>query len=457
MRTMKRTITSIIRNKMQAVIIFLIVFVLGNVLFASIAVQQSSNNVKEEMKSRISGELSVVQRDDLADWQIPYFAISGMNQLTKEMQEKYEDVKVWGNLSVHVKRNDDYSYSNEFVVIPSEEDMIGEFDNFKGNYYDESNYSGKELEIILFSNNYKIGDTFSIYLWDYRVNEDEYGKWLAQIPCGTIDFKVIGTAYGYSNFYNEDYKRNIAPIPMAYAELIQQKQEEIIAKHSKEELEEIYKLLNNKIRANFMNVFKFTLQTEGIDQIEGIESEIKGYENFSNANYVVKSSTADYRYIQGPIENLVALSNVTLWASIFLVVLILSLVSIFFVRNRKREIGILMSLGESKLRVVSQFILEIVLVSMLAVSLSMISGNKIGDVVSTGFMQMQIDTEAELKYEQENGDVVTQIDMLEAYEVSVDLNYIITIYLVSILVLIVATSIPLVYIIRLNPKQIMLD
>ena len=99
--------------------------------------------------------------------------------------------------------------------------------------------------------------------------------------------------------------------------------------------------------------------------------------------------------------------------------LILSLVSIFFVRNRKREIGILMSLGESKLRVVSQFILEIVLVSMLAVSLSMISGNKMGDIVSTKFMQMQIDTEAELKYEQENGDVVTQIDMLEAYEVSV--------------------------------------
>ena len=135
---------------------------------------------------------------------------------------------------------------------------------------------------------------------------------------------------------------------------------------------------------------------------------------------------------------------------------IFDLISVLFIRSRKYEIGLLMSLGETKFKVILQFVLEILLVGLLATSFAMVSGNKVGDVISTEFMKMQIDTEAELQYQQENGDVITQLDMLEAYEITMDAEYIITIYVSSTIVLLISSLLPMVMIIRMKPKNILL-
>ena len=46
MKMFKRIFTSIVRRPYQMLFVFLTVFILGNVLFASIAVQQASQQVK---------------------------------------------------------------------------------------------------------------------------------------------------------------------------------------------------------------------------------------------------------------------------------------------------------------------------------------------------------------------------------------------------------------------------
>ena len=70
---------------------------------------------------------------------------------------------------------------------------------------------------------------------------------------------------------------------------------------------------------------------------------------------------------------------------------------------------------------------------------------------------MQIDADAEMLYEKEQGDVVTQLDMLESYSMEMDAEYIITIYLASTGVLLISSLLPMLYIIRMKPKNIMLN
>jgi putative ABC transport system permease protein len=70
---------------------------------------------------------------------------------------------------------------------------------------------------------------------------------------------------------------------------------------------------------------------------------------------------------------------------------------------------------------------------------------------------MQLDADAEMLYEKEQGDVITQLDMLESYSMELDAEYIITIYLASTGVLLISSLLPMLYIIRMKPKNIMLN
>jgi len=51
---------------------------------------------------------------------------------------------------------------------------------------------------------------------------------------------------------------------------------------------------------------------------------------------------------------------------------------------------------------------------------------------------------------------LTTEDVLDSYEVSLNSNYILVFYGVGLLTILLSTVIPLVYIVRLNPKKILM-
>ena len=59
MKMWKRTLTSIFRKPAQSILMFLIIFLLGNVLFASIAIKQTSENVRLEMRARVPSYMTI--------------------------------------------------------------------------------------------------------------------------------------------------------------------------------------------------------------------------------------------------------------------------------------------------------------------------------------------------------------------------------------------------------------
>ena len=274
---------------------------------------------------------------------------------------------------------------------------------------------------------------------------------------------IIGIADGYKYVYDENFVSSFPVVPLAYFEKMETMQTNLFNQLSSEKREYVSEYIKNHLNwyrtcGYFVSdLQRMTISAEGISEIERLEQEIKENDNYARGSYVFRSANTDYLYVQAPLENLEALSNVTLWSSVFLVVCILSLVSVLFIRTRKYEIGILLSLGESKLKVIMQFVLEVMLVGLLATSFAMVSGNKLGQVISNEFLRMQIDADTEMLYEKEQGDVVTQLDMLEAYSMELDAEYILTIYLASSGVLLISSLLPMVYIICMKPKKIMLN
>lgn len=452
MKMFKRIYTSIKRKPFQMLLVFLIVFVLGNVLFASIAIKQSSEHVKEEMQDRISSEIVISLRDDVRQLRAYKTFMNRMNLFVDELSlnEDILDMKAWSQLTWR-----DGFKINALFAINNENEMIGQLNLIEGRLFEREDFGNDRFEIILTYpiENYEIGDIFQMPIYDYDVKEEGDIVHVYKEVGEYFEFEIIGIADGYSRYYDEDFN--------AWGH--------IVAADTLNRINEIYKnkLLSKPLKFKSIleryfdaeaipEILRIEIETEGIETVEKLEKEIKHHGYYANSIYSLETLTSEYRYIQAPVENLVALANVTLVASAFLIVVILGLVSVFFIRNRKQEIGLLMALGERKIKVLGQFVLELLIVGLLATSAAMVSGNKLGALISDSFMRIQIDAENELKYQQQDYDALTQLDVLDAYKVELDAEYILSIYSIATLILLISSTAPVIFILKMQPKKVLL-
>lgn len=91
MKMLNRIVCSIKRRPYQMVLMFLVVFILGNVLFASIAIKQTSESVKAEIRRRIPAKMSLITDKTLGSNTDPLDYLS-MKDLIKDL-EKEKSIK----------------------------------------------------------------------------------------------------------------------------------------------------------------------------------------------------------------------------------------------------------------------------------------------------------------------------------------------------------------------------
>ena len=128
----------------------------------------------------------------------------------------------------------------------------------------------------------------------------------------------------------------------------------------------------------------------------------------------------------------------------------------------------MLSLGVSKVKIVLQLFAELFLIALLSFTLASASGTMLAGKV--GDMVLDYQTASEAEYSDLNNDDnyywygdnnyftnVTQEDLLSQYEVKVSPVLIAEIYVIGTLVVMISIIIPSFMIMRLNPKQILLE
>lgn len=162
-----------------------------------------------------------------------------------------------------------------------------------------------------------------------------------------------------------------------------------------------------------------------------------------------------------------ALSNMESFATIFVLVVIIAggsilcLILMLTIKNRTYEIGVFVSLGETKLNIIMQQFLEIAVVGVIAFTLSLGSGKLIANVMSnmleqnassssTVMMQMPGKTNKENipsnMFKSPNN---VELDVSLTMEDSLKLASITT------MICAVSTLLPALYILRLSPREIL--
>lgn len=193
--------------------------------------------------------------------------------------------------------------------------------------------------------------------------------------------------------------------------------------------------------------------------VEDHKVDLKEY-TFLNAN------NEQFKKLAKPLDTLSFFANVIVWIVALNAVVIISLVTALTLKTREFEIGVLLSLGVSKVKVVMQLFMELLIIAVIGFTLAVGSGSLVAGQVGKMVLNFQQSASEEEITSDNNvyywaGDQnyfteITQDELLSNYEVSISIWLILEIYILGIGVVFVSIVIPSAMIMRLNPKQILL-
>ena len=115
---------------------------------------------------------------------------------------------------------------------------------------------------------------------------------------------------------------------------------------------------------NYSTSNRVTSVEYGVNNPTNLDNIIRNVENLGINNISVSKSNKNYELITSSVESVTILTNLIRIGSVIVGVVILSLVLMFWIRERLYEIGILLSLGISKINLILQFVVETLMVTI---------------------------------------------------------------------------------------------
>lgn len=197
-----------------------------------------------------------------------------------------------------------------------------------------------------------------------------------------------------------------------------------------------------------------------------IDNFIKHHKNqMPNEFIVLYANDDEYQSLTRPLDLISTIISILLVVVTIAGVTIMLAIITIFVRDRKLEIGLLLASGEGKLRILSQFVLEILLVSVLAFLIAAGGSKFSSDYAASWIVEKQLiedNTQSmngmiSVNLGGVQGNEVSISDVAREFNVSVDREVIANLLLTSLAVVILSAGAPLLIILSYKPRESLQD
>ncbi len=122
---------------------------------------------------------------------------------------------------------------------------------------------------------------------------------------------------------------------------------------------------------------QLTIYVEDPVSVQNVYDRISVLPELKDKTLKLNIDTDEYDVVSTPLESLQELVNTTIIIIIFVSIFILTLLLTIWIRGRKKEIGILLSIGKSKVNIILQFIMETFVIAVISFVASMPFSNLI--------------------------------------------------------------------------------
>ena len=423
MRVVKNSIAYVLRKRRRTFIIFVILTLVLSCLYSCLNITKSSNNMEKSLYESSNSSVSLMKKDAQGYFEKDEFKNINKIKSIKEIILEYEGLArlINGNViesKQKIKRDYLSKDLKNLVAIESTSNTkknilfnSGVFSLKEGRHINKDDVD----KILVHSefakkNNLKLKDKVSLQLINMTKNKKtikEHKFEIVGIFTGKKQEKYTGLSSDFSeNMMFTDYKSS-------------------------------QKALNTQ--KDIVN--KLTIFSSSPKEMKATITKIKKIQ-VDWSKYTISKNNNAYREALDALNGVKHIIKIMTYSIMIGGSVILSLILILWLRERIYEIGILLSIGISKLEIIAQFILELLLVSLPSILMSLIFGNLILRQIASGFISLDDTVSITSKFLNDGYNINNLIIFIESY-------------IILILIIVISVVITSGIILMKKPKKIL--
>ena len=205
-----------------------------------------------------------------------------------------------------------------------------------------------------------------------------------------------------------------------------------------------------------------------LDDPLNVEKFVEDYHDSISQFTSLDANNEQFKNLAKPLDTLSMYANFIVWLVVINAIVIITLVTALTLKTREYEIGVLLSIGASKLKVIGQFFIELAIVAIIGFILSIVSGSLIAKRIGNTVLEYQISTSDidngndynNYYIDPFNSDYSTDLtidDLISEYEVKISPLIIGEILVLGLGIVLLSVIIPSFMIMRYNPKKILMN
>lgn len=394
----KRAWLSIVRKPSRAIILGLILFAMANLVLASIAIKGAVSESMAYAKSSLGG--TVYLQPDMSKLRQNNESKSGISpgqapsisrpEINVSMVKKIAD-------SSYVK---DYSYSvsaeakaSGFAAIENSSSnngpggmMSGAIANNEETALD-GDITVQGINSYAFISQVKSG-TMTLSNGTY-FDESSDNKIIISYDLAQSNDLKVGDTINLQNVYTQ------TAYPLEVVGIYDLSEESGFGSSSNA----IY--MNTKTAAQFMSSTTYNNGDYSVSNVQYtltsseyadafIAEANQKYPTLGDQNLALSIDTSAYEQMVGPIESVGSFATTILWIVVIASIAIVTLIVTINVKDRRYEMGVLLSLGASKINVIGQVFAELMLIGSIAFVASLGTSTVLAKSMSQGLLNSQI-------------------------------------------------------------------
>ena len=415
MSIFNRAYLYIVRKKVRSSILFLIVTLISFFLLSGSVLNTTVNNISKNLYKDVNFGFTI-ESIDKSNKEIEKDALKKINEVDGVNQKNYlyaksvnvVDKKVVQEnqnitISDEIKNKSNLVMMNGITSTKNNIDFKSEFLKLEKGRHIEENDQDKILihEKFASINNLNLGD---------KIKLEQNGI--------TIELEIVG-------IYSGEKTNNFEGLSSDFIEIT------------------VYTDYNSSQKLlDYASNNRVTSVEYGVNNPTKLDDIIRSVESLGINNIAVSKSNKNYELVTSSVESITKLTNMIRIGSVIVGVVILSLVLMFWIRERLYEIGVLLSLGISKINLILQFAVETLMVTIF------------GFLLALGLEFIL------LKYIRGNTTSIFSEDLPkiisdELTKISINGSDIIGVIVVMITIVMISVIVALLPILKMKPKKIL--
>ncbi len=413
---LKNAIAYILRKRNRTIILFIILTVVLSCLYSCLNISKSTSNLEKDLYKISNTSLSITKNNGDTFETNQFKELDNIKEI-KEIITVYDGLARTTNIKVvdgtQLIELDDFSgeYKNMLSVEAtnnSEKNNLfssGVFTIIKGRHINNDD-RGKILihKELAEKNKLNLNDKIKLELIDFNNSKKKM----------EYEFEIIGIFTGkkqekYTGL-SSDFSENMVFIDYESSQKALNKPE------------------NNKIVSK-LEIFSDSPENTkvALNKIKKIKTAWSQY-NVSSDNNVLEETLES-------IDGIKHIINIMTYSIMLSGIIVLSLILILWLRERMHETGVLLSIGISKIKIVTQFILELLFISLPSLVLSLFLGNVILNIIVGGFTNSDDSTIMVDSLLKNNNLISNLITFLESYGILIGI-IVLSVIIASLMILI---------------------